>query len=85
MHHFRLRNYAFIKVRTIHGQPPQRLTPEMEGEKVHDLREVTKEPEIQIEGFFENIRNWTKRTIFLRSCILKTSTTSLTQLGCHAY
>jgi len=37
---------AFTKGTTVHGQPPQRLTPEMEWQKVHDLPKVTEEPEI---------------------------------------
>ena len=63
-HAFMRNRNAFMKGRMVHGQPPHRLTPEMEWQKVHNLPKVTEEPEIQIEGFSENIHNWTKRTIF---------------------
>ena len=53
-----------MKGRIVHGQPPQCLPPEMEWQKVQDLRKVTDDPGIQIEGFSENVHNWTKRSIF---------------------
>ena len=48
----------------MHGQPPQRLPPEMEWQKVQDLPKVTDEPGIQIEGFSANVHNCTKCSIF---------------------
>ena len=53
-----------MKGRTMHGQPPQRLPPKMEWQKVQDFPKVTEEPRIQIEGFSENVHNWTKQSIF---------------------
>jgi len=54
-----------MKGRTVYGQPPQRLTLEIEWQKVQDFLKVTEEPRIQIEGFSKMVHNWTKRSIFL--------------------
>jgi len=48
----------------VHGQPPQRLPPEVEWQTIHDLPKVIIEPEIQIDEFIENIHDWTKHSIF---------------------
>ena len=63
-HVFRRNRSAFMKGRTVHSQPPQRLPPEMEWEKVRHFPKVVDDPGVQIEGFSQNVHNWTKKSIF---------------------
>jgi len=55
-HVFRKNRNAFTRGRTVHSQPPERLTPEIEWSRVRDFAKVTEEHNPQISGSGDNVQ-----------------------------